>query len=99
MQQGDIQERFDYLSGQICGLQVVCAKAIEHLVGGASSNDLQELRGVLQGIADHTVAIDVQGDLQGVSLDHRGPFYAGVRYSIEQITQRFMKNLDEQGQI
>ena len=88
MQNGNVQEGFDYILGQLHGLQAACAVAFGYFAS-ASGKDLEDLREILQEIADYTVAIDVQGDLQGVSREHRGPFYEGIRYSIEQITQRF----------
>ncbi len=88
MQNENIQEGFDYILGQLHGLQAACAVAFGYLAN-ASGTEVEDLREILQGIADHTVAIDVQGDLQDVSRERRGPFYEGVRYSIEQITLRF----------
>ena len=94
MQQG-IEERFDYLRGQLCGLQTACRLLLDSLES-APNADTQDLRSRLQGIADHTVAIDVQGDLRDVPRDHRGPFYEGIRYSIEQITQRVLTDSDSE---
>ena len=82
--QNNIQEGFDYIQGQIYGLQAAFA-----LLARSRDTDAQEFLEVLQGLADHTVAIDTQGDFQEIPRDRRGPFWKGVRKSIERITQSF----------
>ena len=90
MEESNIQEAFDYMRGQITGLQAVCAALISHLA--TSDSDRSRLRDALNGVADYTVAIDVSGDLAGVPRETRAPFYEGIRQSIVSVTETFAQN-------
>ena len=93
MQEFSHQEALDYVAGQLYGLHAAFALLLSRLAS-LPGVDIQELLDTLQRVADHTVAIDTEEELLGEPREHSGPFYEGVRNSIEQITQDLMLDPD-----
>lgn len=89
MQEFSRQGALDYTAGQLYGPHAAFALLLSRL-SNLPGVDIQELLDTLQRVADHTIAIDTEEDLLGEPREHSGPFYEGVRDSIERITQDLM---------
>ena len=86
----DQQEAFDYLSGQIRGLQASVAICIKNIV---NDDLLEALRELLNNLAVDSYLIDAKGDLEGIPRGSRDAHYEGVRASLQSIV-RYLEKKD-----
>ena len=83
MQEGNTQEAFDWLKGNIYGVQI----AIRYLLDRSEEADKNEIREHLRGVANYAGTLTIEAEALDNAGEHTRPFYDGLRNSIAEITK------------